>query len=97
MKKLLKGLWRNCYFIISTIFLVTAAFKGETFSSLVYAIGGIGCLILQMGCDSNDRLDKIQSKLDAMEMEYLEHELINGKVSLNLTKAIFKYTGKEEK
>jgi hypothetical protein len=81
IKKILKGLLKNYYFILGTIIMITVMFKGSTYEGIILCVIGIGSLILQ-------KVIEIQRKIDDMEIEYLEHELINIKNQLSLAKMI---------
>lgn len=81
MKKILKGLWRNYYFILGTIIMITAIFKGNTYEGIILCVLGVSCLVLQ-------KLNEVKSKLEDMEIEYLENELTNIKNQLSLAKMI---------
>ena len=90
MKKLLKVLWANYYFILGLIFIIMAWWQPSNVEGLILFVLAVGCWILQKVLD-------IKEKLDQMELLYLQHEVLNAEASLALTKAIIKYTDKEDK
>lgn len=81
IKKILKGLLKNYYFILGTIIMITAMFKGNTYEGIILCVIGIGSLILQ-------KVIEIQRKIDDMETSYLKHEILNSESMLALTRIL---------